>query len=111
MPARAKAAAAKPARKGKSSPRKPASASLVQKQLTELREQQAATAEILRVISRSRTDAQPVFDAIAASALRLCAASSANVFTYDGALIHLASLVNLTPAGRGRHQAPLAAAA
>ncbi len=62
-------------------------------------EQQKATSEILRVISRSKSDVQPVFDAIAAQALRLCGASSANVFTFDGELIHLAALVNLTPAG------------
>ena len=67
--------------------------------LTEALEQQTATSEILRVISRSPTDVQPVFDTIAASALKLCAASSANVFTYDGELVHLAALVNLTPSG------------
>ena len=42
---------------------------------------------------------QPVFDTIAASALKLCSASSANVFTYDGSLVHLAALVNLTAEG------------
>ncbi len=54
--------------------------------LAEARNQLAATSEILRVISRSRTDVQPVFDAIAANALKLCDASSVNVFTYDGML-------------------------
>ena len=67
--------------------------------LTEALEQQMATSEILRVISQSPTDVQPVFDTIAAAALKLCSASSANVFTYDGTLVHLAALVNLTPAG------------
>jgi GAF domain-containing protein len=67
--------------------------------LTEALEQQTATSDILRVISQSPTDVQPVFDTIAAAALKLCGATNVNVFTFDGALIHLAALVNLTPAG------------
>jgi two-component system, NtrC family, sensor kinase len=66
--------------------------------LADALEQQTATAEILRVISRSPTDVQPVFDTIAASALRLCRARSANVFTYDGKLLHAAALALADPA-------------
>jgi len=60
-------------------------------------DRQTAMSEILRVISRSPTDVQPVFDTIAAAALRLCDASSALVFTFDGQLIHLAAGANLNP--------------
>ena len=60
-------------------------------------EQQTATSEILRVISQSPADVQPVFDAIAAAALKLCNASSAAVLTFDGKLMRLGALANVNP--------------
>src|SRR5262249_43746623 len=60
--------------------------------VTETLNQQTATAEILKVISSSPTDVQPVFDAIAASARRLCDGKYSGVLTYDGALVHLSAL-------------------
>ncbi len=59
--------------------------------LTEALEQQTATAEILRAISRAQMDVQPVFDVIASSALRLCDGVASFVFRHDGTLIHLAA--------------------
>ena len=47
-------------------------------------ERQTATTEILQVISSSPTDIQPVFDAIARSAGRYCAAENATVFLVEG---------------------------
>ncbi|HYK98220.1 MAG TPA: GAF domain-containing protein, partial [Candidatus Acidoferrales bacterium] len=49
-------------------------------------EQQTATAEILRVISSSPTDVQPVLDAIARSAAEYCGAEDATVGILDGQL-------------------------
>src|SRR5262249_48922384 len=54
-------------------------------------EQQTATSEILKVISSSPTDVQPVFDAIASRVVGLCAAFFSTVWRYDGTLIHHAA--------------------
>ena len=67
--------------------------------LTETLEQQTATGEILRVISSSPTDVQPVFDSIAASAKRLCEAEFCFVFRLDGQVLHFAAQHGLTPEG------------
>ncbi|HSH07134.1 MAG TPA: GAF domain-containing protein, partial [Burkholderiales bacterium] len=61
-------------------------------------ERQTATAEILEVMSRSQSDLQPVFDTIAASAMHLCDGDQGLVYSYDGALLHIASLESMTPA-------------
>jgi signal transduction histidine kinase len=60
-------------------------------------EQQTATAEILRVISSSPTDVQPVFDAIVRSAVRLCDGLYGFVGRFDGEQIHIAAHHNYTP--------------
>src|SRR5262249_26141987 len=58
--------------------------------------QQTATGEVLNVISRSPTNAQPVFDAICESASRLCDAVFSAVWRYDGDLLHYAASHNFT---------------
>ena len=60
--------------------------------LAEVIAQQRATSEILRLISRMHDSAQPVFDTIADAALRLCGATAANVFTFDGERLHVAAM-------------------
>jgi len=67
--------------------------------LAESLEQQTATGEILRVISSSQTDVQPVFETIADNSLRLCDATFSTVFRFDGELVHLAALRNVDPEG------------
>jgi GAF domain-containing protein/CheY-like chemotaxis protein/anti-sigma regulatory factor (Ser/Thr protein kinase) len=65
--------------------------------LSEALEQQTATSDILRVISSSPTDVQPVFDLIAESAVHLCTAQFGAVFRFDGELIYLVSHHGLAP--------------
>jgi signal transduction histidine kinase len=60
--------------------------------LTEALEQQTATSEILRVIASSPTDIQPMLDAIAESAARLCDAPSAIVYRVDGTIMRRAAV-------------------
>ena len=67
--------------------------------LTEALEQQTATAEILRVISSSPTELQPVFDAIAHNAVRLCDATYSVIGRYDGQLLHLVAHDHVRPEG------------
>jgi GAF domain-containing protein len=65
--------------------------------LRETLEQQTATGEILKVISGTHTDVQPVFDTIIRNAVRLCDGDFGTVFTFDGERIHIGAQLNNTP--------------
>ena len=62
-----------------------------------LRAQQAATADILRAISASYSDATPVFESIVAHAARLCEANFAFVMLYERGRLRLAARTACTP--------------
>ena len=69
------------------------------RETNEALERQIATADILKVVSSSPTEVQPVFDAIARSAVRLCdAVYSAAMQVVDGHL-HLVAHDNWSPQG------------
>ncbi len=68
-------------------------------ELRESLEQQTATADVLRVISSSPTNVQPVFDSIAESAMRLCDGQFSFVVRFDGKLMHFASSLGLSAEG------------
>jgi PAS domain S-box-containing protein len=73
-------------------------------ELTTALEQQTATADVLRMMSASATDTQPVFDAIVRNAARLCHARFALVYQLDGDVIHFVSQYNLPPAAAAQFQ-------
>jgi GAF domain-containing protein len=68
--------------------------------LNELRDslqQQTATADVLKVISRTAFDLQPIFDTLVENAVRLCEAERAFLFRFDGKLLRSAASYNVSP--------------
>ncbi len=69
--------------------------------LTELREsleEQTATSDVLKVISSSPGDLQPVFAAMLEKAVRICDATFGNIYRWDGDALQLVATHNTPPA-------------
>src|SRR5262249_5217025 len=67
-------------------------------------DRQTATAEILRVISSSPTDVQPVFDVIIRNAVQLCDGLFGCLFRFDGERLHLVAHHNFTPEAQSLYE-------
>jgi GAF domain-containing protein len=68
------------------------------RELTESLEQQTATSEVLRVISSSPGELEPVFDALLANAVRICGAQFGNLTLFNGGELRLEAMHNAPPA-------------
>ena len=66
--------------------------------LTESLEQQTATSEVLRVISSSPGELEPVFRAMLENAARICEAKFGVMFRFDDDVSYVVATLNLPPA-------------
>ena len=65
---------------------------LMQRELSETREQQAATAEVLGIIASSPGELEPVFQAMLASATRICEAKCGTLLLFEEGQLRLVAM-------------------
>jgi two-component system, NtrC family, sensor kinase len=94
---RSSEASSRPAR-GRSGKSQQTRVTKLARELGDALQRQSATAEILKVIASSRSDVQPVFEAIAASANQLIGGFSTAVYRFVDGMAHLAAFTPTTPA-------------
>jgi class 3 adenylate cyclase/putative methionine-R-sulfoxide reductase with GAF domain len=70
----------------------------LKRELDEAREEQAATADVLRIVSASSGDLKPVFQALLNNAVRICEAKFGILTLYEGGLMRHVAMHNLPPA-------------
>jgi signal transduction histidine kinase len=68
------------------------------RELAEAREQQTATAEVLKIISRSQGELETVFNSMLKNATRLCNATFGNIYLSDNDTLKLVATHNTPPA-------------
>ncbi|MGN6750435.1 MAG: GAF domain-containing protein [Xanthobacteraceae bacterium] len=122
MKGRSRAGSTKPRRRKPAAPKRPggtarprrrsaagpeAKAARLARELSESLEQQTATSEVLRVISSSQGELEPVFQATLEKAVRICEAKFGNVYRWDGDALSLVASHN-TPLSliENRRRAP-----
>jgi len=74
------------------------------RELAEALEQQTASSEVLRVISSSPGELEPVFNAMLKSAVRICEANFGNLFLYEGDAFRIVALQSAPPEWAERWQ-------